>query len=117
MKLHRSLVSLVHLMAGACLLGVRSLDGGQKRELKVYLDSRDWWVGYYRGTDHHYVCLLPTVVLRWSRSPVPPTPLSHSDEADQGDIVVNGSGGAPGFPVGSIQYWGAQYQRGSGSGG
>lgn len=35
--------------------------------MKVYLDLRDWWIGYYRGDDHHYVCVLPTVVVRWQR--------------------------------------------------
>lgn len=35
--------------------------------MKLYLDTHDWWVGYYRGATHHYVCLLPCVVLRWSR--------------------------------------------------
>ena len=34
---------------------------------KLYLDLRDWWVGYYRGAHHHYVCVLPTLVLRWPR--------------------------------------------------
>lgn len=37
---------------------------------KVYIDSNDWWVGYYRGPNHHYVLLLPTVVIRWRRKPV-----------------------------------------------
>lgn len=35
--------------------------------MKIYIDICDWWVGYYRGPNHHYVCLLPTIVLRWSR--------------------------------------------------
>jgi hypothetical protein len=35
--------------------------------MKIYIDSNDWWVGYYRGDTHHYVCLLPTVVIRWRR--------------------------------------------------
>src|SRR5687768_7016873 len=30
---------------------------------KVYFDFNDWWIGYYRGPNHHYVCLLPTVVI------------------------------------------------------
>jgi hypothetical protein len=38
-----------------------------RRSVKVYLEPRDWWVGYYRGDDHHYVCLLPCVVIRWNR--------------------------------------------------
>lgn len=35
--------------------------------MKVYFDFHDWWLGYYRGPNHHYVCVLPTVVLRWNR--------------------------------------------------
>ena len=35
--------------------------------VKVYIDTSDWWVGYYRGPSHHYVCPLPTVVIRWRR--------------------------------------------------
>lgn len=34
---------------------------------RIYVDMNDWWVGYYRGDTHHYVCLLPTVVIRWKR--------------------------------------------------
>lgn len=36
--------------------------------LAVYWDLRDWWIGYYRGDRHHYVCLLPCLVIRWNRS-------------------------------------------------
>lgn len=35
--------------------------------LRVYIDRRDWWVGYFRGRAHHYVCPLPTLVIRWPR--------------------------------------------------
>lgn len=38
------------------------------RQPTVYIDHRDWWVGYYRGDFHHYVCLVPTVVFRWRRA-------------------------------------------------
>lgn len=38
------------------------------RQPTVYIDRRDWWVGYYRGDSHHYVCPLPTVVIRWARA-------------------------------------------------
>lgn len=38
-----------------------------RRTLRLYVACRDWWVGYYRGDGHHYVCLLPTIVLRWKR--------------------------------------------------
>jgi len=33
--------------------------------ISLYRDKDDWWVGYYRGKTHHYVCLLPTLVIRW----------------------------------------------------
>ena len=26
--------------------------------IKVYQDRNDWWIGYYRGPNHHYVCPL-----------------------------------------------------------
>ena len=39
--------------------------------MRVYLDSRDWWVGYYRGTDHHYFCPLPCLVIRIRRRTTP----------------------------------------------
>ena len=32
--------------------------------MKVYIDTADWWLGYYRGPNHHYVCPLPTAVSR-----------------------------------------------------
>jgi hypothetical protein len=35
--------------------------------VKVYIDTRDWWVGWYRGTEHHYVCPLPCLVIRLDR--------------------------------------------------
>lgn len=35
--------------------------------VKIYIEPRDWWIGYYRGDGFHYVCLLPTVVIRWHR--------------------------------------------------
>lgn len=35
--------------------------------MKIYIDKNDWWVGYYRGENSHYVCLLPCVVIRWRR--------------------------------------------------
>jgi hypothetical protein len=35
--------------------------------LAVYFDFNDWWIGYYRGPNHHYVCPVPTVVIRWRR--------------------------------------------------
>lgn len=38
--------------------------------MKVYLEPRDVWVGYFRGDSHHFVCLLPCVVIRWRRRSV-----------------------------------------------
>jgi len=36
--------------------------------VKVYIDCNDWWIGYYRGPNHHYVCPLPCIVIRWNRA-------------------------------------------------
>lgn len=35
--------------------------------MSIYIDRADWWIGYYRGPNHHYVCPVPTVVIRWAR--------------------------------------------------
>jgi len=35
--------------------------------LAIYLEPRDVWVGVYVAGRHLYVCLLPCVVLRWTR--------------------------------------------------
>jgi hypothetical protein len=40
---------------------------GGGRGLKVYVEPRDVWIGYYRGDRHHYVCPLPCIVIRWNR--------------------------------------------------
>lgn len=37
------------------------------KELSLYIDTNDWWIGWYRGPNHHYICLLPTIVIRWKR--------------------------------------------------
>lgn len=38
--------------------------------MKIYLDFRDWWIGWYRGDPrYHYVCPLPCVVIRWEKTP------------------------------------------------
>lgn len=34
---------------------------------RVYIDTDDWWLGYYRGDHSHFVCVLPTLVIRWYR--------------------------------------------------
>lgn len=35
--------------------------------MRIYFDFNDWWVGYYRSPNHHYVCLLPTLVIKIRR--------------------------------------------------
>lgn len=42
-------------------------DKPETKGVKIYIDRNDWWVGYYRGIGHHYVCPFPTVVIRWRR--------------------------------------------------
>lgn len=37
------------------------------RGARIYFDFDDWWIGYYRGPMHHYVCVLPTFVIAWPR--------------------------------------------------
>lgn len=34
---------------------------------QVYPDPHAWWVGYARGEHYHYLCLLPSLVIRWRR--------------------------------------------------
>ena len=41
--------------------------GKRLKSLRVFIDTRDWWVGYYRSYDYHYVILIPTVVIRWDK--------------------------------------------------
>lgn len=49
--------------------------------MKLYIDTNDWWIGYYRGDTHHYVCPLPTLVIRWRmRSSLPASPLTVAGE-------------------------------------
>lgn len=33
----------------------------------IYIDTADWWIGYYRGPTRNYICPLPTLVFRWPR--------------------------------------------------
>jgi hypothetical protein len=35
--------------------------------MRIYFDFNDWWIGYYRGPHAHFVCPLPTIVIRWPR--------------------------------------------------
>jgi hypothetical protein len=35
--------------------------------MKIYFDFHDWWIGYYSGDRYHYICPLPTLVIRWKR--------------------------------------------------
>ena len=39
----------------------------QVERVRVFLEPRDVWVGYYRGDRHNYVCPLPCIVIRWPR--------------------------------------------------
>lgn len=32
--------------------------------IKVYFDFNNWGVGYYRGSNYHFICVLPTLVIR-----------------------------------------------------
>jgi hypothetical protein len=36
--------------------------------IQVYIEPRDLWVGAYVAPEAVYVCLLPVLVIRWSRS-------------------------------------------------
>lgn len=33
----------------------------------IHFDFNDWWIGYYRGSNYHFVCIIPTFVIRWRR--------------------------------------------------
>lgn len=43
------------------------IDCDWPKRFKIYFDLHDWWIGYYFSDTHHYVCPLPTLVLRWTR--------------------------------------------------
>lgn len=51
--------------------------------MKIYIDTRDWWIGWYRGDRFHYVCPLPAVVIRWARTP--PGPVVHLYDPNRSD--------------------------------
>lgn len=40
---------------------------GPVSRLRIYLEPRDCWVGVYVAPKAVYVCLVPFVVIRWSR--------------------------------------------------
>lgn len=70
----RVVVSLiVSLYAGFRLGDIVSTRWGTRRltlgRLSMYIEPRDLWIGVYVGPDATYLCLLPTVVLRWRRNP------------------------------------------------
>lgn len=46
---------------------VRGERGFSVNGVYFHVNLRDWWVGYYRSDDHHYVCLLPCLVIKWCR--------------------------------------------------
>lgn len=39
--------------------------------IACYLDPNDVWVGWYRGENHHYICLVPMWVIRLRRGHAP----------------------------------------------
>lgn len=43
------------------------MKGCCRSKVYAYFDPRDFWVGVYVSTEAVYVCLLPTLVIRWSR--------------------------------------------------
>jgi len=51
------------------------------RRVKVYIEPADWWIGYYRGPNHHYVCPVPLVVIRWPRRVIPSAKSATRDGA------------------------------------
>lgn len=61
--------------------------------MKVYLEPRDVWVGYFRGDDHHYVCPLPCVVVRWRRKATRNEPTASIFPGIEGDRSVWGECG------------------------
>lgn len=95
-----------------------------KIRIKVYFDFRDWWIGYYRGATHHYVCPLPTLVIRWSRkraaklaAPVRYLEAGRTLEADSGAYVPVQYGTLPPYVIGvqeARRYIEQNYGRGSG---
>jgi len=38
-----------------------------ERSVSVYFDFRDWWIGLYIGPNHYYLCVMPTLVIRWKK--------------------------------------------------
>lgn len=43
--------------------------------LSIYIDTHDWWVGYYRGENYHFICPLPTLVVRIAKTTSEPVVL------------------------------------------
>jgi hypothetical protein len=46
---------------------VRGRRGVSVNGVFFHVNPRDWWIGYYRSDDHHYVCPLPCLVIKWER--------------------------------------------------
>jgi hypothetical protein len=36
-------------------------------KIQIYIEPRDLYIGYYRGLDNHFVCVLSTLVIYWLR--------------------------------------------------
>lgn len=50
---------------------VRGRRGISINGVYFHVNPRDWWIGYYRSDEHHYVCLLPCLVIKWVRGREP----------------------------------------------
>jgi hypothetical protein len=100
--------------------GDRIMMAGQKRVWVfsrrcwgVYFDFNDWWVGYRRGSQHHHICLLPTLVFRLENKRtralraqfqqngiyVMGIPSTWTDGGPDTDKNTSSSGAGPGFAV------------------
>ena len=44
-----------------------SIQDEERPRVRLYVDRSDCWVGWYRGEESHYVCLLPCLVIRIDR--------------------------------------------------
>lgn len=44
-----------------------SMKGCYSSKVYAYFDPCDLWIGVYVSTEAVYVCILPTLVIRWSR--------------------------------------------------
>lgn len=71
--------------------------------MKVYFDFNDWWIGYYRGSNYHFICPLPTLVIRWPRNA--PKPAMTRMQALENDGYMCSDCGHPESPFGDDDSW------------